>query len=311
MDPLVVGEVAAAPANSDEPSLVHDLIVDILSMVVWERMESGNGVIDILLLDRARTARDFVCNSFAFPGGVPEIINAVAPYVRLLIVNTSVHGGILHALRTNVFPALDTMEAPYYFLMDADWTVQFHARLRQTTRVCDLVRSAVCETRSSLERADIVDCWPVLRRLCVQCKWGVPDLGLRPFSLLHLRTVEELAVVLYNRPWEVNLEHFLVELEIPASVEVVVILPSRYHRRVHELYEGLTFHSKAVIPIYGDPGVNVYAGDPKLAYLCNLTRVVPALPQEEKYWELLRAFVSVREQHPLVFHGGSSLVRSK
>ncbi|KAK7027306.1 hypothetical protein VNI00_015268 [Paramarasmius palmivorus] len=60
MDPLVVGEVAAAPANSDEPSLVHDLIVDILSMVVWERMESGNGVIDILLLDRARTASCFL-----------------------------------------------------------------------------------------------------------------------------------------------------------------------------------------------------------------------------------------------------------
>ncbi|KAK7021321.1 hypothetical protein VNI00_017423 [Paramarasmius palmivorus] len=355
-------DLSADPGDVDrsvshrQPSLVQDVLDEILAIELCERMETRDSVSELLVLDKACKRRlypvlysrirlggprqiyrlsrtlssnaqvaqyvrylsvTWACTPFSgvdsygplpFPGGIPAIVAAVAPYVELLIMNTSVHQDILYAMRTNVFPNLVTMEAPYYLLMDPDWTTQFHARLGEMARACNFLRTVTSDNAPRLDRSNIRKCWPALRRVCVQCKWGAPDMGLRPFSLEHLTTVVELAVVLYTRPWDTNLDHFLVNMVLPASVKVVALIPSRYHRKVHELYVGLSFHPKTVIPIYGDPKVSVYEGNRDLEYLCCLTQVVPAWPGDEDFWVLLKEFVKRRRLDPLVFHEGSALV---
>ncbi|KAK7049481.1 hypothetical protein VNI00_005512 [Paramarasmius palmivorus] len=348
-------ESANSSALPEGPSLVEDVLGEILAIELCERMEDRDGVCELLTLDNtckrllyplvysrirlvgaqqvyllARTLSSndrlaqyvrylsisWTCAPFSrdesygpspFPGGVPAVIRAVAPYVQLLIMNTSVHQDIVYAMRTRVFPNLHTMEAPYYLVMDRDWTAQFYDRLGEMARACGFLRPSNSYAAPRLDPLYIPDCWPALQRLCVQCKWGAPDVGHRPFRLHHLSTVVELAVVLYTRPWDTNLNHFLLDMTLPDSVEVVALIPSRYHRKVHELYVALSFHPKAVIPIYGEPEINVYDGNPELEYLCCLTRIVSARPGDEEFWVKLKEFVASRTMHRLVFHEGAAL----
>ncbi|KAK7019411.1 hypothetical protein VNI00_018066 [Paramarasmius palmivorus] len=243
--------------------------------------------------------------------GIPGILFAVAPTLTVLVLNTRIHPNIVYAMRSIVFPRLESLEIPHYYLLDVPSTIRIHARIRQGYRL-----SKYSGTASKVERlteASLVDSWPVLKRLCVRCRWGIPDFEGVSFDLSHLDSVIEMVIALSNRTWDVNLAYFLLDMKPPASAEVIALLnTSRYYQVRHTEYVGLSFHPKVVVPVFGDPVVHRYRGDPDLGYLCSLVHVVPDKPNKEAFWWSMRNIVANREDEPEVFHSDrNTLVKFK
>ncbi|KAK7019821.1 hypothetical protein VNI00_017910 [Paramarasmius palmivorus] len=240
--------------------------------------------------------------------GVPGILSAVAPTLTMLVLNTRIHPNIVYAMRTIVFPQLRSLELPHYYLLDVPSTIRIHCRIRQGYRLSKY--SGAVGKVERLTEASLVKCWPVLKRLCIRCRWGIPDFEGVSFDLTHLDSVIEMVVVLSDRTWDVNLVYFLLDMKPPASAEVIALVHgSRYHLR-HTEYVGLSFHPKLVVPVFGDPAVHRYSGDPELGYLCSLVHIVADRPNKEEFWKSVRDIVASRDVDPEVFHSDcGALVR--
>ncbi|KAK7041970.1 hypothetical protein VNI00_008952 [Paramarasmius palmivorus] len=238
---------------------------------------------------------------------IPAILKAVSATIRVLVLSAKVHPDIMYAMRCNRFPCLETLEAPHYVLMGIEPTIILHARLRESYRAFDTRLRAAKIRRLTV--ASMHDSWPALRRLCIQCVWGVPYCE-DSLDFSHIRNVSDVAVALCGREWVDNIQHFLGHMIPPPNSSVVALLRGDGYFARHELYVGITFHPKVFIPVFGNPRLLVYRGPPDLEYLCCLTHVVPVRPFEEEFWVDAKEFVARRRLLARVFHEeGGTLVR--
>ncbi|KAK7033685.1 hypothetical protein VNI00_012685 [Paramarasmius palmivorus] len=232
---------------------------------------------------------------------IPFVLAAVAPFIEHLGIQCRLHPDLLYVFRTTVFPKLVSMEVPCYLIMDKYRTIRLHARLRRSFRGLSLVPPS--SGRSvRLTEASLKDCWPVLKRLSVRCKWGLYPAEIPMYDFSHLSSVEEMMVLLTERTWEANVAQFLAHIRVPPKVSVVALFLSNTTFIRNALFANHHFHPTVVVPVFGDPEASSYCGDPDFAYICNLVCLVKEKPREEGFWERMKEFQASRSLLPELFH---------
>ncbi|KAK7018044.1 hypothetical protein VNI00_018417 [Paramarasmius palmivorus] len=203
------------------------------------------------------------------------------------------------------------MEVPYYFVLDALSTIRLHARIRNFLSEVHVFRREGPRIQR-LTLVTVIDGWPVLKRLCVRCKWGLPPFDGPLYDLTYLKTIVDLSILLVDRSWEANVAFFLAHVRPPPNVEVIALLLCNRQFVRHSLFSVHRFHPKLVVPVLGDPLQAVYGGDQILPYIDNLLCVVSEPPRDKEFWRKIREFVDRRTLLPDLFlSDGRDLLRLK
>ncbi|KAK7021986.1 hypothetical protein VNI00_017088 [Paramarasmius palmivorus] len=239
-------------------SLCYDTTQEVLKWSIEMRREDGGSIWELLLLERNHTNETLkitrsttisllhrtvlsnpalfrktrtaciACNdllSMMFDTNQPQIacliadiVRAVSSTVETLDLKLRFHPGILHALRTTLFPKLRVLAAPVYFLLDVNSSIRIHA----ITKNIGYGTNRIAGRRNRITVAGSESNWPILNRVFVTCFKDAPSDLTSTLDISYMASVKELAIVMHNRAdWAFNVSYFLSNIVLPPNVEVI------------------------------------------------------------------------------------------